>query len=86
MPLTVYGSLFRLPPISHLFPYSHLRVCVCVRYINNGPAVNSQWIYNTPVHSDVEAKLRHFLVELGNDDKILGIQVHLTIYPALIIF
>lgn len=44
-------------------------------YINKGPAHNPQWICDTPVHSDVEAKLRHLLVELGNDDKILGIQV-----------
>ncbi|KAJ9702215.1 hypothetical protein PVL29_004113 [Vitis rotundifolia] len=44
-------------------------------YINKGPTVNSPWIYDTPVHSDVEAKLRRLLVELGNDDKILGIQV-----------
>ncbi|EOY29153.1 ABC1 family protein [Theobroma cacao] len=43
--------------------------------INKGPAANAQWIYNTPVHSDVEAKLRQLLVELGNNDKILGIQV-----------
>ncbi|XP_044463826.1 uncharacterized protein LOC123194605 isoform X2 [Mangifera indica] len=43
--------------------------------INKGPTVNPQWIYDTPVHSDVEAKLRKLLVELGNDNKILGIQV-----------
>ncbi|MBA0594379.1 hypothetical protein Gorai_011287 [Gossypium raimondii] len=43
--------------------------------INKTPAANAQWIYNTPVHSDVEAKLRRLLVELGNNDKILGIQV-----------
>ncbi|KAK6237140.1 hypothetical protein SCA6_012477 [Theobroma cacao] len=43
--------------------------------INKGPAANAQWIYNTPVHSDVEAKLRQLLVELGTNDKILGIQV-----------
>lgn len=43
--------------------------------INKRPAANAQWIYNTPVHSDVEAKLRQLLVELGNNDKILGIQV-----------
>ncbi|KAJ0044507.1 hypothetical protein Pint_05334 [Pistacia integerrima] len=43
--------------------------------INMGPAVNPQWIYDTPVPSDVEAKLREFLIELGNDGKILGIQV-----------
>ncbi|EOY29154.1 ABC1 family protein, putative [Theobroma cacao] len=42
----------------------------------------SKWIYNTPVHSDVEAKLRQLLVELGNNDKILGIQdyIHLPKY------
>ncbi|WCJ30547.1 ABC1 family protein [Euphorbia peplus] len=43
--------------------------------INKGPAVNAQWIYDAPVHSDVEAKLRQLLVELGNEEKILGIQV-----------
>ncbi|CAK7354316.1 unnamed protein product [Dovyalis caffra] len=43
--------------------------------IAKGPSANAQWIYDTPVHSDVEAKLRQILVELGNDDKILGIQV-----------
>lgn len=42
--------------------------------INKTPAANAQWIYNT-VHSDVETKLRQLLVELGNNDKILGIQV-----------
>lgn len=46
-----------------------------VRNIKKGPAVNAQWIYDTPVHSDVEGKMRQLLVELGNDDKILGIQV-----------
>lgn len=43
--------------------------------ISKGPALNAQWIYDTPVHSGVEAKLRQLLVELGNGDKILGIQV-----------
>ncbi|KAG6772979.1 hypothetical protein POTOM_024409 [Populus tomentosa] len=43
--------------------------------IAKGPSANAQWIYDTPVHSDVEAKLRQILVELGNEDKILGIQV-----------
>ncbi|GKE28298.1 beta-lactamase domain-containing protein 2-like protein [Tanacetum coccineum] len=36
---------------------------------------NAKWVYESPINSDVEAKLRGFLVELGNDDKILGIQV-----------
>ncbi|KAI4379847.1 hypothetical protein MLD38_006092 [Melastoma candidum] len=39
------------------------------------PAVNEQWVCNTPVHSAVETKLREYLVNLGNMDKILGIQV-----------
>ncbi|XP_052170060.1 uncharacterized protein LOC127786603 [Diospyros lotus] len=43
--------------------------------ISMGPAFNAQWIFDTPVRSDVEAKLRQLLVELGNADKILGIQV-----------
>ncbi|KAJ4958436.1 hypothetical protein NE237_025547 [Protea cynaroides] len=43
--------------------------------IEKGPAKYAQWIHDTPVQSDVEAKLRKFLVQLGNDDKILGIQV-----------
>ncbi|XP_011045052.1 PREDICTED: uncharacterized protein LOC105140069 isoform X2 [Populus euphratica] len=43
--------------------------------IAKGPSENAQWINDTPVHSDAEAKLRQILVELGNDDKILGIQV-----------
>ncbi|ESR63351.1 hypothetical protein CICLE_v10007354mg [Citrus x clementina] len=43
--------------------------------INKEPSVSAEWIYSKPVHSDVEAKLRDFLVELGNDGKILGIQV-----------
>lgn len=38
--------------------------------------MNSQWIFDSPVHSDVEAKLRNLLIELGNADKILGIQVY----------
>ncbi|KAF9681394.1 hypothetical protein SADUNF_Sadunf06G0221200 [Salix dunnii] len=43
--------------------------------IAKGPSSSAQWIYDTPVHSDIEAKLRQILVELGNKDKILGIQV-----------
>ncbi|KAL5699462.1 hypothetical protein ACHQM5_030361 [Ranunculus cassubicifolius] len=36
---------------------------------------NSQFIYDSPIHSDVEVKLRELLVKLAEDDKILGIQV-----------
>ncbi|KAF2302780.1 hypothetical protein GH714_008345 [Hevea brasiliensis] len=39
--------------------------------LNKGPAVNAQWIYDTPSHSDVETKLRKLLVELGNEEKYL---------------
>lgn len=48
--------------------------------INKGPSLNPQWINDSPVHSDVEARLRHLLVELGNADKILGIQVLVSSY------
>ncbi|KAK9065645.1 hypothetical protein SSX86_015046 [Deinandra increscens subsp. villosa] len=43
--------------------------------MNSGAASNSRWLYDSPVNSDVEAKLRSFLVESKNADRILGIQV-----------
>ncbi|KAI3703577.1 hypothetical protein L1987_73767 [Smallanthus sonchifolius] len=43
--------------------------------MDNGVASNTSWLYDSPVNSDVEAKLRRFLVELKNTDRILGIQV-----------
>ncbi|OWM77249.1 uncharacterized protein LOC116187586 [Punica granatum] len=39
------------------------------------PSASPQWIHDTPIHSSVEGKLRQLLVDLGNNDKILGIQV-----------
>ncbi|KAF9612444.1 hypothetical protein IFM89_000192 [Coptis chinensis] len=42
--------------------------------ISKVPASNEQWI-STPVRSNVEAKLRELLIELGGDDRILGVQV-----------
>lgn len=42
--------------------------------LRNVPKMNTQWICDTPVHSDVEDKLRQLIVEIGND-KILGLQV-----------
>ncbi|GLT85126.1 hypothetical protein SLE2022_033260 [Rubroshorea leprosula] len=48
---------------------------VLVRNIDKSIAASSQWIYNTPVHSDVEAKLRQLIVGLGDNGKILGMQV-----------
>ncbi|XP_014504335.1 uncharacterized protein LOC106764583 isoform X1 [Vigna radiata var. radiata] len=44
-------------------------------YISRGPSVNDRWIFDSPVHSEVESKLRQLLIEFGNNDKILGIQV-----------
>uniref|UniRef100_A0A803LYT6 ABC1 atypical kinase-like domain-containing protein n=2 Tax=Chenopodium quinoa TaxID=63459 RepID=A0A803LYT6_CHEQI len=43
--------------------------------IDMGPATNTQWLCDTPVHSNVEGKLRKLLIDLGNAGKILGIQV-----------
>ncbi|KAL2517415.1 ABC1 family protein [Abeliophyllum distichum] len=43
--------------------------------INKGPSFNAHWVHDTPVLSNVEAKLRQLLIDLGNADKILGIQV-----------
>eukprot|EP00252_Welwitschia_mirabilis_P011273 TRINITY_DN2536_c0_g2_i1.p1 TRINITY_DN2536_c0_g2~~TRINITY_DN2536_c0_g2_i1.p1 ORF type:complete len:761 (+),score=175.76 TRINITY_DN2536_c0_g2_i1:179-2284(+) len=36
---------------------------------------NSEWIYNSPVHSHVETKLRHLLLEFGQQQRVTGIQV-----------
>ncbi|CAN0859262.1 Protein ACTIVITY OF BC1 COMPLEX KINASE 8, chloroplastic [Linum grandiflorum] len=44
-------------------------------YISKAPKTNTKWIYDTPFHSNVEAKLRQLLVELGNEEVILGVQV-----------
>ncbi|KAG8375303.1 hypothetical protein BUALT_Bualt10G0086300 [Buddleja alternifolia] len=43
--------------------------------VNRGPAFNAHWIHDTPVLSNIEDKLRKLLIELGNADKVLGIQV-----------
>ncbi|CAG7872063.1 unnamed protein product [Brassica rapa] len=43
--------------------------------ISRGPTVDASWIHDSPVHSDVESKLRKLLIELGSIQKILGIQV-----------
>ncbi|KAF8772162.1 hypothetical protein HU200_006161 [Digitaria exilis] len=40
----------------------------------HGQTPHSQWIFDSPANSDVESKLRNYLLELGSD-KILGIQV-----------
>ncbi|KAI4316173.1 hypothetical protein L6164_024179 [Bauhinia variegata] len=44
-------------------------------YVHRGPSENHKWIYDSPPHSLVEDKLRNLLIELGNQDRILGIQV-----------
>nr|GEW96542.1 hypothetical protein [Tanacetum cinerariifolium] len=41
--------------------------------MNNRRASYAKWLYDRPINSEVEAKLRSFLVE--NADRILGIQV-----------
>ncbi|XP_023744253.1 uncharacterized protein LOC111892451 [Lactuca sativa] len=43
--------------------------------MNNRTSTDTKWLCETPIHSDVEAKLRGFLVESANSDRILGIQV-----------
>nr|GEV94642.1 beta-lactamase-related protein [Tanacetum cinerariifolium] len=43
--------------------------------INEQPKDNAEWVCDSPVNSEVEAKLRPLLFKLGNADKILGIQV-----------
>ncbi|GJZ16984.1 beta-lactamase domain-containing protein 2-like protein [Tanacetum coccineum] len=43
--------------------------------MNDGATSLANWVYDSPIHSDVEAKLRGFLVKLRNEDKILGIQL-----------
>ncbi|XP_071730507.1 uncharacterized protein [Rutidosis leptorrhynchoides] len=43
--------------------------------MNNGPASSPKWVYDSPVLSDVEAKLRRFLIDSANDGLIIGIQV-----------
>ncbi|KAL8244680.1 hypothetical protein R6Q59_010938 [Mikania micrantha] len=43
--------------------------------INERPKDNAEWMCDSTVNSEVEAKLRPLLVNLGNADKILGIQV-----------
>uniref|UniRef100_A0A453SPB6 Beta-lactamase-related domain-containing protein n=1 Tax=Aegilops tauschii subsp. strangulata TaxID=200361 RepID=A0A453SPB6_AEGTS len=42
--------------------------------LTRGPSTNSEWIYDSPVNSEVESKLRSLLLEMGSD-KILGLQV-----------
>ncbi|MQM03606.1 hypothetical protein Taro_036394 [Colocasia esculenta] len=42
--------------------------------IGAGSLVNTQWLHDSHVHSDVEGKLRKLLIELGRE-RILGIQV-----------
>ena len=53
-----------------------------IRSLTHGQIPNSQWIYDSPANSDLESKLRNYLLELGSD-KILGIQVGLS-YGSII--
>jgi hypothetical protein len=40
----------------------------------------SSWICNTPSHSPTETKLRELLVELGRKQRVLGVQVWLSVF------
>ncbi|PKA51417.1 putative aarF domain-containing protein kinase [Apostasia shenzhenica] len=42
--------------------------------LHNAPIMGKSWICDSPIHSDVEEKLRQFIVRIGSD-KILGLQV-----------
>lgn len=48
----------------------------CFSDTNETPVASAEWVCDSPVNSEVEAKLRPLLVQMGNADKILGIQVH----------
>lgn len=50
------------------------------RSISRGPTVDAHWIHDSPIHSDVESKVRKLLAELGSIQKILGIQVGNTFF------
>ncbi|XP_056683353.1 uncharacterized protein [Spinacia oleracea] len=43
--------------------------------INMGPTTNTQWLCDTPVHLDVEGKLRKLLIDLGNSVCVTGIRL-----------
>ncbi|XP_042418895.1 uncharacterized protein LOC122007137 [Zingiber officinale] len=58
----------RIPYLDIMRPFAESTL------LGSEPSTTNQWIYNSPVHSDVEAKLRQLLIELGNE-KILGVQV-----------
>ncbi|CAI9284941.1 unnamed protein product [Lactuca saligna] len=61
--------------ISYLNTISAFPESVHKANMNNATSTDTKWLCETPIHSDVEAKLRELLIELGNADKILGIQV-----------
>ncbi|XP_071737338.1 LOW QUALITY PROTEIN: uncharacterized protein [Rutidosis leptorrhynchoides] len=43
--------------------------------MNHVSALSPQWVHDSPILSDVDAKLRRLLVELGTVGRIIGIQV-----------
>ncbi|KAK9065643.1 hypothetical protein SSX86_015044 [Deinandra increscens subsp. villosa] len=52
--------------------------------MDSGAASGARWLYDSPLNSDVEAKLRSFLVESKNADRILGIQVLFVTVKAVV--
>ncbi|KAF5194231.1 Beta-lactamase domain-containing protein [Thalictrum thalictroides] len=43
--------------------------------VTNGAATNAQFFYDSPIQSDLEAKLKQLLIKLASANKIIGIQV-----------
>lgn len=66
--------------ISSPWDISCMTIMWFCRSISRGPTVDAHWIHDSPIHSEVESKLRKLLVELGSIQKILGIQVGKTLF------
>ncbi|PIA43882.1 hypothetical protein AQUCO_01800133v1 [Aquilegia coerulea] len=43
--------------------------------VTDGAKTNAQFSYDSPIHSDLEAKLKQLLIKLAGANKIIGIQV-----------
>ena len=68
--VSVLKTGFILFYIIIFFPYSETALKV-------GSGIDaSNWINSGPVHSEVESKLQNLLIDLGQQNKILGIQVY----------
>ncbi|KAF9601950.1 hypothetical protein IFM89_024284, partial [Coptis chinensis] len=74
-----YGSVSGAVSSDHCYLHTnvtHMEPAELYGDVKNGSALNAhQFIYDSPIHSDVEAKLRQLLIRLAADNKICGIQV-----------